>query len=267
MCVERSEIKLLQELNHPNVLKLMDIFNHHSNINLVLEYMTGDLEQLLRGLAAQHKPLPHGDIKAYMKMILQGMEHCHNSWILHRDMKPVRIHSFRHCAHAHAHMHTGTHTRASLLARTAMLICLLFFFISSRLVRLFQGNLLIGTDGCVKIGERACAHARTLLHSICSHANAPHGPAMLILLQLSAGSAGLCLSACSLSASAHASRFWSCQGIRQSRPSHESPSVHDLVSRAGDAVGRHLLRTRRGHVVRWGHHGRNVLDETNVVSQ
>ena len=120
-----SEIKLLQELNHPNVLKLMDIFNHHSNINLVLEYMTGDLEQLLRGLAAQHKPLPHGDIKAYLKMILQGMEHCHNSWILHRDMKPV------HNTHSHmARARTCAQIHASLLLMLSGSLSFLFLFLA-----------------------------------------------------------------------------------------------------------------------------------------
>jgi cyclin-dependent kinase 7 len=86
-----SEIKLLQELHHPNVLSLYEIFVHHSNIHLVLEYMTGDLEHLIRGLAAQNRSLSHADIKAYIKMILQGMEHTHAQWIMHRDMK-VRAH-------------------------------------------------------------------------------------------------------------------------------------------------------------------------------
>ena len=85
------EIKLLQELSHPNVLKLLDIFSHHSNINLVLEYMTGDLEGLIRSRAKAQQPLSAGDIKAYMKMILQGMQHCHERWILHRDMKPGNL--------------------------------------------------------------------------------------------------------------------------------------------------------------------------------
>ena len=85
------EIKLLQELNHPHVLKLLDIFAHNSNINLVLEYMVGDLEQLIRGCFTQKRPLAPQDIKAYMRMVLQGMEHCHKNWIVHRDMKPGNI--------------------------------------------------------------------------------------------------------------------------------------------------------------------------------
>ena len=73
------------------MLKLFDIFNHHSNINLVLEFMVGDMEQMLRGMAAQHKPLQPADIKAYMKMILSGIEHCHQNYVMHRDMKPGNL--------------------------------------------------------------------------------------------------------------------------------------------------------------------------------
>lgn len=74
------ELKLMCELSHPNVLRLLDCFSHHSNIHLVLEYMSGDLEGLLRGRAARQQPLAPADIKAYMKMLLQGIEHCHQNW-------------------------------------------------------------------------------------------------------------------------------------------------------------------------------------------
>lgn len=85
------EIKLLQELDHPNVLRLLDIFAHHANINLVLEYMTGDLEGLIRWRAREQKPLAPGDVKAYMHQVLEGMHHCHERFIMHRDMKPGNL--------------------------------------------------------------------------------------------------------------------------------------------------------------------------------
>ena len=64
------EIKLLQELRHPNVMKVpdhagaplitfpqntsthhhqvMDIFNHDSNINIVMQFMEMDLEKIIK---------------------------------------------------------------------------------------------------------------------------------------------------------------------------------------------------------------------------
>lgn len=29
-----------------------------------------------------------GDVKAYMQMVLQGINFCHKRWVLHRDIKP-----------------------------------------------------------------------------------------------------------------------------------------------------------------------------------
>uniref|UniRef100_A0A667XQ48 Cyclin-dependent kinase 7 n=1 Tax=Myripristis murdjan TaxID=586833 RepID=A0A667XQ48_9TELE len=40
------EIKLLQELHHPNIIGLLDAFGHKSNISLVFDFMETDLEDL-----------------------------------------------------------------------------------------------------------------------------------------------------------------------------------------------------------------------------
>jgi len=82
------EIRLLQELDHPNVMKVLDIFSHSSNINVVLEYMHTDLDHILR---SKEILLTSGDVKSYMKMLLLAVEHCHQNWILHRDIKPANL--------------------------------------------------------------------------------------------------------------------------------------------------------------------------------
>mmetsp|Transcript_19998 Transcript_19998/g.29950 ORF Transcript_19998/g.29950 Transcript_19998/m.29950 type:complete len:329 (-) Transcript_19998:99-1085(-) len=79
------EIKILQELCHPNVVKILDIFQHHSNINLVMEFMETDLEGVIKDPKIT---LTRSDVKAYMKMLLEAVDHCHKRWILHRDIKP-----------------------------------------------------------------------------------------------------------------------------------------------------------------------------------
>ncbi|KAK6306277.1 hypothetical protein J4Q44_G00232020 [Coregonus suidteri] len=42
------EIKLLQELSHPNIIGFLDIFGHKSNISLVFDFMETDLQVLHR---------------------------------------------------------------------------------------------------------------------------------------------------------------------------------------------------------------------------
>jgi len=82
------EIKLLQELDHPHILKVLDVFSGPNNMNVVLEYMTMDLEHIIK---AKEIVLSPGAVKQYMYMILLAVQHCHDHWILHRDLKPSNL--------------------------------------------------------------------------------------------------------------------------------------------------------------------------------
>ncbi|XP_013413448.1 cyclin-dependent kinase 7 [Lingula anatina] len=82
------EIKFLQELSHTNIIGLLDVFGHKSNISLVFEFMNTDLEVIIQDsnivLTAAH-------IKSYVLQTIQGLEYLHANWILHRDMKPNNL--------------------------------------------------------------------------------------------------------------------------------------------------------------------------------
>ncbi|KAL4227977.1 Cyclin-Dependent Kinase 7 [Mactra antiquata] len=82
------EIKLLQELNHPNIIGLLDVFGQKSNVSLVFDFMDTDLEIIIKD---NNIILTLGHIKAYMLQTLKGLEYLHNNWILHRDMKPNNL--------------------------------------------------------------------------------------------------------------------------------------------------------------------------------
>ncbi|OZJ06775.1 hypothetical protein BZG36_00423 [Bifiguratus adelaidae] len=82
------EVKHLQELRHPNVIELLDVFSHKKNLNLVLEYLDSDLEQIIKDKSIVFTA---ADTKSWMLMMLRGLEFCHRHWILHRDMKPNNL--------------------------------------------------------------------------------------------------------------------------------------------------------------------------------
>ncbi|KAF6198068.1 hypothetical protein GE061_007814 [Apolygus lucorum] len=82
------EIKLLQELHHPNIIGLLDVFGCMSNVSLVFDFMDTDLEVIIKDTSIVLTP---ANVKAYTLMTLQGLEYLHNNWILHRDLKPNNL--------------------------------------------------------------------------------------------------------------------------------------------------------------------------------
>ncbi|KAL4891375.1 kinase-like domain-containing protein [Aspergillus ambiguus] len=84
------EVKYLQELAHPNIIALHDVFSSKDqNLNLVLEYLPlGDLEMLIKDGNIQYGV---ADIKAWMGMLARGVWFCHENFVLHRDIKPNNL--------------------------------------------------------------------------------------------------------------------------------------------------------------------------------
>lgn len=82
------EIKHLQEMKHPNVIELLDVFSSQTNLNLVLEFLPSDLEMLIKDRSVIFRA---GDIKSWLLMALRGLHHCHRNFILHRDLKPNNL--------------------------------------------------------------------------------------------------------------------------------------------------------------------------------
>ncbi|KAI9221715.1 CMGC/CDK/CDK7 protein kinase [Blastocladiella britannica] len=82
------ELKVLQELHHPNIVDLIDVYRKGMNLNLVLEYLETDLEKIIRDPALTFQ---EADIKSWMLMMLRGIAWCHRNWVLHRDLKPNNL--------------------------------------------------------------------------------------------------------------------------------------------------------------------------------
>lgn len=82
------EIKLLQELRHRNIVPLLDVFKRGDSVELVFPFAPNDLKKVID---TKSIPLGKEHIKAYMQMTLEGIAFLHESWVLHRDMKPENL--------------------------------------------------------------------------------------------------------------------------------------------------------------------------------
>jgi Protein kinase domain len=96
-CNVIREISLLRELDHPNVVKLLDIIQAHpGGLYLVFEFVAFDLKTFMD----QHQTsddiservgLPVPTVRSFMRQMLAGVGFCHTYRVLHRDLKPHNV--------------------------------------------------------------------------------------------------------------------------------------------------------------------------------
>jgi cyclin-dependent kinase 2 len=84
------EISLLKELDHLNIVKLLDIIHMDNKLFLVFEYLKQDLKKYME-LYQVKNGLPLSLVKSYLYQMLQGIAYCHTHRILHRDLKPQNL--------------------------------------------------------------------------------------------------------------------------------------------------------------------------------
>lgn len=89
----RREISVLKVLKHPNLMRLIDVFEIETHLFLVMEFVDGLelFEYLVRRGA-----LPLTEALTFFQQIICGLEYCHNRLICHRDLKPENLLLDRH---------------------------------------------------------------------------------------------------------------------------------------------------------------------------
>jgi len=83
-----TEIKNLRKVNHPNIVKLKEVFETPSSIYLIMDYVEG--EELKTYLQTKGK-FTEEDCVPIMKNILETVHYLHENKIIHRDLKLENI--------------------------------------------------------------------------------------------------------------------------------------------------------------------------------
>lgn len=85
-----SEISLLKELKHPNVVGLKDVLMEESRLYLIFEFLSMDLKKYMDTLP-QGKVMKPELVRSYLYQITNAMLFCHRRRVLHRDLKPQNL--------------------------------------------------------------------------------------------------------------------------------------------------------------------------------
>lgn len=87
-CVNLREVKSLRKLNHPNIIKLLEIVRENNELFFIFEYMEHNLYEIMKD---RREPFREDEIRDLMYQVLQGLAHVHKHGYFHRDLKPENL--------------------------------------------------------------------------------------------------------------------------------------------------------------------------------
>lgn len=83
------EINTLLKSHHPNIINVREVvFSKVDKIFIVMDYVEHDLKSLMETMK---QPFLEGEVKTLLRQLLSAVEHMHDNWILHRDIKTSNL--------------------------------------------------------------------------------------------------------------------------------------------------------------------------------
>lgn len=83
-----SEIITLQKVDHPNIVKIYEIFKDEENLYIVMELLKG--KELFQHVV-EHSKISEKDSVIIVEQILRALKHLNSLNICHRDIKPENV--------------------------------------------------------------------------------------------------------------------------------------------------------------------------------
>ncbi|XP_072162606.1 cyclin-dependent kinase 11B [Bemisia tabaci] len=87
------EISTLLKAQHPNIVTVREIVvgSNMDKIYIVMDYVEHDLKSLMKTMKSKKQVFLPGEIKCLMEQLLKAVNHLHDNWILHRDLKASNL--------------------------------------------------------------------------------------------------------------------------------------------------------------------------------
>lgn len=83
----RQEIEIMSNLQHENIVQMLDSFETEEELVVVMDYADGELYQILE----DDGTLPEDQVQLIACQLVSALYYLHSHRILHRDMKPQNI--------------------------------------------------------------------------------------------------------------------------------------------------------------------------------
>ena len=85
----RKEADILSQLDHPNIVKFVKIYETEKRILLVMDLVKdGQLKTLIDDRAREGKSFTDEETASIMKGIISALQYIHSKDVIHRDLKP-----------------------------------------------------------------------------------------------------------------------------------------------------------------------------------
>lgn len=84
----KTEVEILSNLDHPNVVKMFEVFEEEDYLYIILELMTGGE---LFDRIVEKESYSEKEAADTIRPIVDAIRYCHENDIIHRDLKPENL--------------------------------------------------------------------------------------------------------------------------------------------------------------------------------
>ena len=87
-----NEIKIIQNLNSPHIIKYYTSFQEQNRLYIIMEFMNnGDIKGYINAHQNMNKPIPENELWELFYQCIAGLFYIHKEKLIHRDIKPANL--------------------------------------------------------------------------------------------------------------------------------------------------------------------------------